>query len=315
MSRHPLVSVVIPVRDRPIELRRALRSVLAQTCNDIEVRIIDDASLQPIDSALGSEFLDERVIVSRLNSPFGAARARNVGVNQSRGRFVAFLDSDDEWYPNKLAAQLRHIAMAPTGVISYHRILVDDGGPERPRPVRAIARGEDVAEYLFVAGCNIQTSTLLAPREVWLQVPFRDGLAKHQDWDIAIRAQAAKIQLDCCGETLAVYHGRAKLGRISNDSDYDYSIAWAQSVGRLSRRAEACFWLRVVVPQIRSRHGFCRASGTFVKYVAAARLGAASLCRLFVRACLPGIYSHCCQVARRLSPVRPPCESLKKGHE
>jgi glycosyltransferase involved in cell wall biosynthesis len=105
-DRHnPLVSVVIPAHNARTTLERALRSVVAQTYSHFEVVIVDDASVD--DTAdLARSFPGLDIRVERLDSQSGAAAARNRGIEVSRGEFIAFLDADDEWTPEKTALQL-----------------------------------------------------------------------------------------------------------------------------------------------------------------------------------------------------------------
>ncbi len=106
-----LISVVIPVFNRPHGARRAVASVLAQQdlgANNVEIIVVDDCSEPPLDLS-GA---DQRVQLLRLARNSGAAAARNAGIRATRGEFVALLDSDDVWLPGKLAAQLQTMADA-----------------------------------------------------------------------------------------------------------------------------------------------------------------------------------------------------------
>src|SRR5579859_7824272 len=106
------VSVVIPVYNRTAELRRAVRSVLAQTYADLELIVVDDASSEDIAGALDG-IDDPRLKLIRKSVNQGAAAARNTGIQAATGRWVAFLDSDDEWLPQKLELQLRRLVDRP----------------------------------------------------------------------------------------------------------------------------------------------------------------------------------------------------------
>ncbi len=113
----PTVSVVIPTLDRGVLLRRCLASVFAQTFSDLEIIVVDDGSTTPVDGvALG----DMPVHVLRHATRRGASAARNTGLAAASGEFIAFLDDDDEWHPDKLALQVRALRdMGPTAVLAY----------------------------------------------------------------------------------------------------------------------------------------------------------------------------------------------------
>jgi GT2 family glycosyltransferase len=127
----PLVSVVLPTHDRPGTLPVAVRSVLKQTHGRLELIVVDDGSERPAASLLGSDLMDDgRLRVLRVDSAGGAARARNLGLARAQGEFVAFLDDDDEWLPDKLASQLSYFRDHPgCGLVSCDYLI---RGPRRP---------------------------------------------------------------------------------------------------------------------------------------------------------------------------------------
>jgi Glycosyl transferase family 2 len=96
----PDVSIVMPTYNRLATIRRAIGSVLAQSFTEWELIVVDDGSTDGTDTALS--YQDDRIRIVRTPNR-GAAAARNVGVSLSRGRYITFLDSDDEWLPHFLA--------------------------------------------------------------------------------------------------------------------------------------------------------------------------------------------------------------------
>lgn len=101
----PAVSVVLPTYNRPELLRRAIDSVLRQTYGDFELLVVDDASAEDPTPVVES-FGDDRVRLIRHPENRGNAAARNTAIRSARGRFLAFLDDDDEWAPEKLELQV-----------------------------------------------------------------------------------------------------------------------------------------------------------------------------------------------------------------
>lgn len=105
-SQAPRVSVVIPTHDRATVLPRALNSVLSQTYSDLEVLVVDDHSADETGLVVGA-YTDQRVrYLEQDQNLNGVAAARNLGLRKAVGEFVAFLDDDDEWLPEKLAKQI-----------------------------------------------------------------------------------------------------------------------------------------------------------------------------------------------------------------
>lgn len=101
----PMVSVILPTYNRASLIARSLESVLNQSFADFEVLVVDDGSTDETASVV-AEFCDPRVNYIRLPNNAGAAAARNVGIRISKGRFLAFQDSDDEWLPENLAKHM-----------------------------------------------------------------------------------------------------------------------------------------------------------------------------------------------------------------
>src|SRR5690348_15530892 len=105
MSSPPDVSVVIPTRNRPELAVRAVESALGQTHRNLEVIVVIDGP-DPATSAALEAVADDRLRVIVLPTSGKAPNARNQGVHNANGKWVALLDDDDEWLPSKLAVQL-----------------------------------------------------------------------------------------------------------------------------------------------------------------------------------------------------------------
>jgi glycosyltransferase involved in cell wall biosynthesis len=101
----PKVSVVIPTYNRAARVRGAIESVLGQTVTDLEVIVVDDGSSDDTGTVLGESFGDRIRYHAQANQ--GASVARNRGVQEARGEWIAFLDSDDLWEPEKLEWQFK----------------------------------------------------------------------------------------------------------------------------------------------------------------------------------------------------------------
>jgi glycosyltransferase involved in cell wall biosynthesis len=181
----PLVSVVVPSRNRARLLRRTLRSILAQHIADLEVVVVDDGSTD--DTHATAVAADPRVVVVRNREPAGVSVARNRGIAAARGDWIAFCDDDDLWSPDKLARQLMAADRAGAdwayaGDVNVdERLRVLSGGPP-PDPEAVVAllpRWNPLAS----GGSNVVVRS-----EVLATVGgFDPALRRTEDWDLWIR--------------------------------------------------------------------------------------------------------------------------------
>jgi glycosyltransferase involved in cell wall biosynthesis len=165
----PIVSVVIPTYNREEVIGRALNSVLGQTFQDFEVLVCDDASTDTtVDRIKGYIEKDNRIKLFQLSSNQGPASARNLGMINSQGRYIAFLDSDDEWMPEKLERQVERMETEPpdVGVCLCGALIVKDG--DTLHPVHYMPKKEweiDTFRKIAMHKIKFPTPTLLFRRE------------------------------------------------------------------------------------------------------------------------------------------------------
>ena len=127
----PKVSVVIPTRNRAAFLQAAIQSVLNQTFQDFEIIVVDDASADQTAQVIQS-FTDPRINYIRHETNKGQGVTRNDGINQASGEYVALLDDDDEWLPEKLEKQVRLLDSSPSKVgLVYTGFCKVDGSSKR----------------------------------------------------------------------------------------------------------------------------------------------------------------------------------------
>ena len=98
-----MISVIVPTYNRAQQLPRALDSILCQSCSPKEIIVVDDGSTDETSALMTSEY-PEIVFIQQQNT--GVSSARNVGIKRASGDWIAFLDSDDEWLPEKLEIQM-----------------------------------------------------------------------------------------------------------------------------------------------------------------------------------------------------------------
>jgi glycosyltransferase involved in cell wall biosynthesis len=257
------VSVVITTFQRADLLPRSLESAFNQVHAASEVIVVVDGTDADTEAYLKS-VLDPRLKFIVMPQQMGGCAARNTGVQSATGDWIAFLDDDDEWMPDKLQAQLKVAARsrAEYPVVTCRVAAVTPTGQKFVWPKRKQASGEHLSEYLLARNGWTQgeglitTSMILAPRTLLLRVPFKDGLRRHQEWDWLLRASASsEVQLVTAWDVLATWNIEGQRGSVSKMDQWRMSFDWITSIQQLvTPRAYASF-LMVFVSAIAAREG------------------------------------------------------------
>ncbi len=236
------VTVVLPTMGRP-EVLRALESVRGQTHGEVRtVVVLDDPSREDfVRGVLEKELL----IVTQGRT--GGANARNVGLRVAATEFVAFLDDDDWWEPDKVSAQVR-VLVDNGGDLSFTGTYFHEvEGSIRILPGRPQGPDETVASYLVGrpglkhGDGYIQTSSILGRTELLQRVGWDPELPKHQDWDLVIRLDDEGSRFTCVPQPL-VHVQQGSIGSISRTSNWRASRVWLdRHEDQLSSRARGDF--------------------------------------------------------------------------
>ncbi len=182
-----MISVIIPTCNRAATLLRAIASVQAQTDPDWELLVVDDASSDETPALLAA-LSDPRIRVLTLPRQGGACAARNLGIAEARGEYIALLDSDDAWLPGKLAAQKKTLETtgADLTFCRFHRRQTDGtlltDFPPASRSSGWIAPSDLLPENLM------STQTMFGKAEVFQRLLFDVSYPRLQDWEFALRA-------------------------------------------------------------------------------------------------------------------------------
>ena len=205
MSESPLVSVVIPTYNTARYLPATLSSVLGQTYRSLEIVLVDDGSTDATSEIVKPFQADSRF--RYLPQPNGgAARARNRGVIESRGEFVAFLDADDLWLPQKLEKQMPLFSDPKVGIVYTDRIDIDENDHVIPCVELVHHRGTGLVGQLLIRNFVPMSSAVMRRAVFEKSGEFDATLARSEDLDFWLRA-ALNFGFDYVDEPL-VKHRR-----------------------------------------------------------------------------------------------------------
>lgn len=234
-ARTPVVSVIVPVYRSERYVLETIRSVVTQSFQDFEVVVVDDGS--PDRSIELCRSIDDPRIRYVHQQNAGLAAARNTGIRHSRGRYLAFLDSDDRWSPDKLARHVEHLeGRADLGISYSYSVLIGEDG-DRLGPYQTLGRSETSARQCFECNPVGNGSNAVVRSEVFSELDggFDEELRQAEDFEFWVRvAVCTNWRMGCI--PLPLTHYRIHSGGLSADVTRQRSFH-LQAISKIERYA------------------------------------------------------------------------------
>lgn len=246
---NPTISVVIPVHNQQHHICAAIDGALRQTLAPVEIIVVDDGSDDDTVERVRALGHPKVTLVTNAAN-LGAAASRNIGIDQARGAWVAFLDADDRWREDKLFRQWSAIK-TKSATICFTNLEFFGGSENRLYwNVRPPCLAEKMSDYMIVHGQAVQTSTLFMRSAVAQSVRFDDRLHRHQDWDFVLRAERSGVAFHYLDAPLTLYN-LSNPHSLSRNPDPGPSLVWMELAGALlDRRAKAAIDVQAVIPRL-----------------------------------------------------------------
>ena len=180
---NPLVSVIMPAYRCGATIPRALDSVLTQDLENLELIVVNDCSPDDLDGVMAPYLTDSRVVYVKNEHNMGAAQSRNRGVALAKGKYVAFLDSDDEWAPGKLKQQVEILEGENCVLCCTARELK---GPNWEPDGRILPVKDTITYRDLLKHNSIACSSVVLRREVAAEFPMEHE-DSHEDYILWLR--------------------------------------------------------------------------------------------------------------------------------
>jgi len=211
-----MISVIIPTYNSEKFIGDTIRSVLRQTCTDYEIIVIDDGSTDHTGELIGNNFPNVRYFYVPNQ---GVSKARNYGIQKAKGEYIAFLDADDLWLPEKLEKQLRTFDADPELMLVFteHRVFDSHGIRKAIFSKKERLMKGDIVKNIFLHS-RVTTSTVMVRRDVFQEAGyFEENLKAAEDDNLWMRI-ALKFKIHLLDEVLVHYRATEKsLSRTSGN--------------------------------------------------------------------------------------------------
>lgn len=211
MDNDILVSVVIPTYSRNTTLKRAIGSVLNQTYTNFEIIVVDDnpegSEWRVSTAAIMAEYTDPRIHYIQNERNMGGGLTRNEGIKASKGEYIAFLDDDDEYYPERIEKQLKKFLESDNdklALVYCHAKFINKDGSSNYSDTRNF-RGNCLYEAM-AENCIAATSQWMVKKSALLEVGCFPDVPCKQDSQTILRLLKAGYEVDVVPEELSMYY-------------------------------------------------------------------------------------------------------------
>jgi len=185
----PLVSVIIPTHNRPESLVETLKSVFAQTFQDFEIVLVNDAGI-PVEEVIQPFLESGKLTYIRNSKNKRLPGTRNIAIHNARGKYIAYLDDDDIFYPNHLEVLVNALEHSDSRIAytdSNCRLFQNENGKDETVLVQP-SYGYDFSKDLFLVSNYIPVLCIMHEKSCFDEVGYFDeNLSSHEDWELWIR--------------------------------------------------------------------------------------------------------------------------------
>lgn len=237
------VSVITPVYNVAKVIGRTIDSILMQDYNDLEIVLVDDCSTDGSAEIIKHyQGKNKNIVYYKQDKNGGAAVARNTALNIAKGRYVAFLDSDDQWCEGKIPKQLAFMKEKDAAICCTAMDCID----EDDKPLNSVRKVRERISYKFLLhNTMISTSTVMVDRNKTgdFQMPLRRGGQDYATWLMLMRKGTV-----CYGLNEVLSHYRVMKNSLSSNKWKSIRQVWEiqtkdEHIGKVAATINVCFFI------------------------------------------------------------------------
>lgn len=250
-----MISIIIPHYNNQSTIKRTLISVISQTYQVFEIIVVDDYSkdISKTEKIING-FNDNRIKLFKHTKNKNGAAARNTGIKKAKGKYIAFLDADDEWLSEHLEKSLSAIKEESCDLVYSKCNVKTSNFPDLVMPQYKIKQNQKIGDYLFCDKGFVQTSSILTKAEIAKKILFNEMLIRHQDYDFLLSFEAFGGKMAMSDHVGTIVHWE------NNDIEkkggtWQYSLNWAiEYKTHLSSKAYSGFIFKnVILPLLKKK--------------------------------------------------------------
>lgn len=262
------VDVIIPTFNRYDLVDRAIASVMLQTYPVTKIILINDCSSDSFEPLL-EKYGGEKLCIIRNEKNLGQHKSRLIGIQSSVSEYIALLDSDDWWAPDKIKMQIEVAESLPNGIISCRVRIHNQFSENKVVPRRVYLPHEKVEEYWFLEGGMLQTSTLFGAREIMRDI--HEECADndiHTDLTLVLLAQKNNYPIYQLEDSLTFFDSTLRSDRVStNPKRIEQADVWFQRYTKSWRNeVKDAYLFNDRVPRYIQCGMYMKALGTLIQY-------------------------------------------------
>lgn len=230
MNSQPLVSAIITTKNRSDLLPRAIKSVLNQTYQNIEIIVVDDGSTDQTPSIIAQYQKKHSIVLIRNEKSVGACRARNQGIERAQGEFLAGLDDDDEWHPDRISLLLKNYDDSFACITSNDRMITSN------RSVIWHKKAKVTMDDLLYSN-SVGNQVLVKKKRILDVGGFDESLRAAQDYDLWIRLCEQFGPIKVVQKPLQNIYSEKSADRITNPKSqlHGYLSVYKKHKSKMSR--------------------------------------------------------------------------------